>query len=108
MTEEKPVHATIRVRTTFNKWQLAALMRDGGEIYFEDRNVSPQMNDFEFCRTRSGNDYNPRHVRGAVCAAMRANGERSVDCGPGAGWDDDEQEAWYLRQVCLAYGLAMD
>jgi hypothetical protein len=101
--------ATIRVRTTFNRHQLAALMRDGGEIYFDEAATRQRpANSFEHCRLGSGNDYNPREVRGAVCAAMRAYGERSVECGPQAGWDSDTQEAWYVRQVCLAYGLDMD
>ena len=97
----------MNVLFTLNAYQLAALMRDGGEIYFNDG--GEYSSDFELVRNRlSGRDYNnPRHIRGAVRAALRENGEGSVNCGPRHEWSSSDEERWYLRQVCRTFELDM-
>lgn len=85
----------LNISHTLSPYQLAVLLKDG----------APEWLERDFRAIGADYPHNGPDLRRTISNRLRKYGENSIQYGPGTYWDDDEQQEWYLRQVCIAYGL---
>lgn len=92
----------VTVRVPVNRMELAALYRDAvGEVKSEFARRTRRA-----CKRGADLPFTDHYtIKLMVEGQVGRAGIRSVACGPMSGWKNEEECAWYLRQVEAAYTI---